>query len=111
MRDLDLDMKPTKVEDDGSKVFVLTLICRNSPSQILIHSQVKIQWPDGHDSMFNRQWLIDRSFTRATTEKRKVYQPRPNPKLWQGDHKVECYNYDDLMNDNEMLYKFLVSKL
>ena len=26
MRDLDLDMKPTKVEDDGSKVFVLTLI-------------------------------------------------------------------------------------
>ena len=75
-----------------------------------VYSQIKIQWPDGHDSMFNRQWLIDRSFTRATVEKRKVYQPRPNPKLWQGKHKIKSYNHDEVMGDSEALYKFLLSK-
>ena len=78
---------------------------------MLIHLQIKIRWPDGHDSAFNRQWLIDRSFTSATVEKRKVYQPRPNPKLWQGDHNIECYEYEELMDNNEMLYKFLLSKI
>ena len=39
-----------------------------------------------------------------------MYQPRPNPKLWQGDHTIECYEYDELMDSNDMLYKFLISK-
>ena len=109
MRNLDLDMIPTSVEDDGSKVFhyITNLILFFIPNQF----QIKIRWPDGHDSAFNRKWLLDRSFTSATFEKRKVYKPRPNPKLWQGDHDIMCYDFEELMGNNEMLLKFLISKL
>ena len=69
-----------------------------------------MRWPDGHDSMFSRQWLIERSFTRAMIEKRKVYEPRPNQKMWQGDHTIRCFEYEKIMDDIESLYKFLVSK-
>ena len=43
-------------------------------------------------------------------EKRKVYEPRPNQKMWQGDHTIRCFEYEKIMDDIESLYKFLVSK-
>ncbi len=39
-------------------------------------------WPDGHESRFDTEWLLRRSFTKDTLSRRKEEYDRPDRILW-----------------------------
>ena len=95
VRDVDINIKPDKVEmsDDGAKLSII--------------------WPDTHTSLLDADWLFEKRLSEETKSEAEGYGEVTTRKvtLWGSEFKdhVPCLKFDDILNHEEVQFKWLNS--
>ncbi|CAH1250334.1 BBOX1 [Branchiostoma lanceolatum] len=90
MLDLDVNVSPVRVEVQGG-------------------SSLSVEWPDGHQSQYDRHWLRERCFsTQALSERQRDWHRKTQ--LWGADlaHNLPKADFPALLTDDRALYDFLI---
>ena len=71
-----------------------------------------LNWPDGHQGRFSKEWLKVRNFTGKALEKRLIMADRPKPLLWGSPSKgykrgIRRYKYKEIQENDHSLYRWL----
>ncbi|XP_019631942.1 PREDICTED: gamma-butyrobetaine dioxygenase-like [Branchiostoma belcheri] len=76
-------------------------------AEVVDGKSIQLEWPDGHRSEFEWQWLQDRSFTREAREQRREAKRR-KLQLWGSEQlkKLQPVDFEALMTDEMALYEF-----
>ena len=69
-------------------------------------------WPDGHLSIFKKEWLEERNFTGKPKEKRLIMADKPKPRLWGASSKgyrkdLRRHKYKEIQDNDHSLYLWL----
>ncbi|CAH1250332.1 BBOX1 [Branchiostoma lanceolatum] len=91
MLDLDVNVSPVRVEVQAGG------------------SSLSVEWPDGHQSQYDRHWLRERCFsTQALSERQRDWHRKTQ--LWGAElaHNMPKADFPALLTDDRALYDFLV---
>lgn len=66
-----------------------------------------IEWPDGHMSEFEEEWLQDRAFTNENLDRVQMKAFKMKPILWGSEYKLKIFGYSDLIKCDKTLLTFL----
>ncbi len=78
----------------------------------LKHDQIRVKWACGHESEFSLEWLKDRGFVDDMAKRRKQHPVRGFQNiLWKSDHNVTFIEFDAVMKDDQVLYKWMKTLL
>ena len=67
--------------------------------------EIKIQWSDGHQSIFQPSFFEKYDLNGSSGDHQGYYKLRPI--LWKSDHQVAKFNFDEILQDEQVMFKWL----
>ncbi|ROT61052.1 putative gamma-butyrobetaine dioxygenase-like [Penaeus vannamei] len=69
---------------------------------------VRLRWKSGHESLFHGRWLHDRAFSESSRRTQRAFAAL-DKELWGPGFTVDAFDFEELMEDEATLFKWLVS--